>query len=113
MEAEYRKRIQDAYDLIENALANVDPDIVECESSMGAMTLTFSDQTRCILSAQPSVRQLWLALASRGTAYHFNFDESSNRWVDDKGKGIELLTFLENFLKEMTGVDLPLARSTR
>jgi CyaY protein len=111
MESEYRKRIQDVYDRIETALADVDPDIVESEISMGAMTLTFADQTRCILSAQPSVHQLWLALASRGTAYHFNFDENSKSWIDDKGKGIELLSFLEKFLNEMTGIDFTLQRS--
>lgn len=112
MEAQYRKKIQEVYQRVETALENVDPDLVECDVSMGAMTLIFSDQSRCILSAQPSVRQLWLALASRGTAYHFNYDDESKSWIDDKGTGIELLSFLETFLKEMTGIEIHLSSLT-
>ena len=101
-ESNYRNRIQELYVAIENALEGVDPDVAECEQSLGAMTIVFSDRSRCILSAQPSVRQLWLALAARGTAYHFNFDETSGRWMDDKGRG-DLNTLFENYFQEMTG----------
>jgi CyaY protein len=104
MESLYRKRIQDAFDRVEKSFENVDPDIAECEQAQGSLTITFSDGARCILSAQPSVRQLWLALASRGTAYHFNFDEDSGKWVDDKGRSVELISFLNGFLKEITGI---------
>ena len=104
-EAEYRKRIQVVYDRIENAFENVDPDLAECEQSLGAMTITFADRTRCILSAQPAVRQLWLALASTGTAYHFNFDVSAGKWRDDKTGEVELVGFLEKFLREKTGLN--------
>lgn len=102
-EGEFRKRIQETFDRLERALGEIDPDVAECEQSMGAMTLTFSDRSRCILSAQPSVRQLWLALAGLGTAHHFNFDHQTEAWRDDKGKNIELLSFLQDFLSEKTG----------
>ena len=102
-EAEFRKHLQQTLDSIERAFEDVDPDVAECEQSLGSMTLTFADRSRCILSAQPSVRQLWLALASRGTAYHFNWEPQKSQWIDDKGRGIELLSFLENFLREITG----------
>jgi CyaY protein len=107
-ETEFRKLIQDTLDRIERAFADVDPDIAECEQSLGSMTITLSDRSRCILSTQPSVRQLWLALASRGIAFHFNYDTATRTWVDDKGKGIELLSYLKGFLKESTGLDLSL-----
>jgi CyaY protein len=106
MEADYRKRIQDLFNLIEHAFEPVDPDVAECEQSLGSLIITLADQSKCILSVQPSVRQLWLALASRGTAYHFNLDESTGRWIDDKGKGIELVSFLEGFLKEAAGIEI-------
>jgi CyaY protein len=102
-EAEFRKHMQTTLDTVEKAFADVDPDVAECEQALGSMTITFADRSRCILSAQPSVRQLWLALASRGTAYHFDWDSSRGRWIDDKGRGIELLEFLEGFLGEVTG----------
>lgn len=107
-EKEYRKRIQDVFEQLENALEAVDPDLIECEQSLGSMTLTFSDGARCILSAQPSVRQLWLALARDGTAYHFNYDPRLGQWHDDKGKGVELTQFLESYLSRVLGGKLVL-----
>lgn len=102
-EPEYRELIQRTLNRIEAAFESVDPDVAECEQSHGAMTITFSDGSRCILSAQPSVRQLWLALAARGTAYHFNYDEAAGVWRDDKGRDVELISFLEKYLSEATG----------
>src|SRR4051812_11938803 len=99
-EAEFRQRVQTTLDRIEKGFENVDPDLAECEQSLGSMTITLSDRSRCILSVQPSVRQLWLALAARGTAYHFNFDETSRKWIDDKGRGVELVSFLKNYFAE-------------
>ena len=100
-ETEFRKVMQTTLDRVEKAFADVDPDVAECEQALGSMTITFADRSRCILSAQPSVRQLWLALAAKGTAHHFNWDGA--RWQDDKGKGIELLSFLEGYYRELTG----------
>jgi iron donor protein CyaY len=102
-ETEYRKLIQDAFDRIEMAFDAVDPDIAECEQSLGALTIKFSDGSRCVLSSQPSVRQLWMAVASRGLAFHFNYDSASQEWIDDKGRNIELISYLKSYLKETTG----------
>ncbi len=109
-ELEFRKNMQMTLDLIEKAFlaADVDPDVAECVQALGSMTLTFADQSRCILSAQPSVRQLWLALASKGKAHHFNWNESTKTWVDDKEKQIELLGFLDQVLKDAAGLSLSL-----
>jgi CyaY protein len=101
-EADFRRNMQSTLDVVEKAFRDIDPDLAECEQSLGSMTITFADRSRCIISGQPSVRQLWLALASRGTAYHFNWDSVSGRWSDDKGRGIELFEFLEGFFKEVT-----------
>ena len=103
-DVEYRKTVQATLSRIEKAFANVDPDLAECENTLGALTIIFSDKSRCILSAQPSVRQLWLALAAEGTAYHFNFQTSLSEWVDDKGRAVELYSFLMEYLKRKTGL---------
>jgi CyaY protein len=87
-EADFRKTMQVTLDRVEKAFADVDPDVAECEQALGSMTITFADRSRCILSAQPSVRQLWLALAARGTAYHFNWN--GTQWVDDTGEEFRL-----------------------
>jgi iron donor protein CyaY len=109
-ESEYRARVQLIFESIEKVFEKIDPDLAECEQSQGAMTLSFADASRCILSAQPSVRQIWLALAARGTAYHFNFNETSRTWNDDKGRGIELLQCLEGVLREQTGKNIVLVQ---
>jgi len=107
-ESEYRQKIEAALNRIEKALRDVDPDLAECENTMGSLTILFSDRTRCILSAQPSLQQLWLALAAEGTAYHFNFDPGSANWRDDKGGKVELISFLETYLSRKTGLALKL-----
>jgi CyaY protein len=111
-EAEFRARIQATFDVIERALESADPDVVEVEQSLGSLTLTFSGGKRCILSTQPSVRQLWLAVAHLGIAHHFNWSSSGTGsaagaagvWNDDKGKGVELLSFLETQLRDAAGL---------
>lgn len=108
-EAEYRREVQGLFDKIEKAFADVDPDVAECENSMGALTITRSDGSRLILSMQPSVRQIWLALAAQGTAYHFNFvnfDSTRPQWLDDKGREVELVAFLKNYFRESAGIEL-------
>ena len=105
-EPEFRQSVQATFDRIEKAFESVDPDIAECEQSLGSLTITFSDDTRCILSVQPSVRQLWLAMAAKGTAIHFNYD--SGRWVDDKSKGIELVAYLNGYFQDSHQLSLNL-----
>ena len=97
-ESSYRALIQSTFDRVENAFDDIDPDLAECTQSSGALTLTLSDQSRIILSAQPSVRQLWLALAARGTALHLNWKDGA--WMDDKNRGIELYSYLTQILTE-------------
>ena len=108
-EAEYRSLIQKSMKRIELAFENIDPDIAECEESMGSLMIQIPGHGKCILSAQPSVRQLWLALASKGIAIHFNYDFKTQSWIDDRAQNIELMAFLEKFFKETLNLDLKLA----
>jgi len=107
-ETEFRAAVQAVFDGIDRALRDVDPDVVECDSARGALTLAFADGTRCILSTQPSVRQIWLAMASRGMAHHFNYDFDRGAWMDDKGKGVELRACLRDFLRDQTRLEVKL-----
>lgn len=107
-EKEYRKRVDEAFKKIATAFDSVDPDLAEFELSQGAVTIEYSNGTRCILSTQPSVRQVWLAAASKGVAFHFDYNASTDRWMDDKGKGIELFTYVRTLTKEIAGVDVRL-----
>jgi len=99
-ESEFRKLALAVYDRIEAKFDDVDPDEVECEVSQGSLTLTLASGHRWVLSQQPPVRQMWLAVASRGRAYHFDYEPATGLWRDDKGEGIELLGHLETLLAE-------------
>jgi len=105
-ESEFRQLARQVYDRIEAQFEDIDPDEVECEVAQGALTLTLAGGARWVLSQQPPVRQLWLAVASRGRAYHFDFDAGDGRWHDDKGEGVELLSLLAGLLAEEAGVSV-------
>ena len=105
-EAEYRRKVQEVFTRIDRALAHVDPDLVECEQSQGSFSLTFKNRYKCILSAQPSVQQLWVAMAALGTAHHFDYDSTLESWFDDKGQGIEVLGFVKTCVKELVDLDV-------
>ena len=107
-ETEYRMKIQATLERLEKAFDGVDPDIAEASIQFGALTIVYGGTHKCILSAQPSVRQLWLALASQGTAVHFNWDAAQEKWLDDKGLSIEVIQYLRDFFKKTIGQELPL-----
>ncbi len=107
-ETELRALAKQIYDRVSRALDDVDPDEVECEESLGSLTIQLADGAKWILSMQPPVRQLWLAVASLGRAYHFDYEPQSGTWLDDKGEGIELLSHLRTLLKDVGGVDVAL-----
>ena len=105
-ESELRVLAKQIYDRINAAFDEVDPDIAECEESLGSLSIQLADGAKWILSVQPPVRQMWLAVASIGRAFHFNYDPANQTWHDDKDQGIELLSYLEGLLKEIAGLNL-------
>ncbi len=105
-EAEYRGLVQEAFDDVARQFEEVDPDLAECEQAFGVLTISFPDRSKIILSTQPSVRQVWVAMAARGTAVHFDYDAASGQWRDDKGRDIELRSLLQQVLLETAGVQL-------
>ena len=105
-EAEYRKCVQETFSVIASQFEEVDPDQAECDLAFGVLTISFPNRTKIILSAQPSVRQLWVAMAAKGTAVHFNYDHERKQWIDDKGRGVELMGLMNQVLQESAGIQL-------
>jgi len=103
-EKNYRVLVKQAFDRVEQAFNDVDPDVVEVETSQGTLRVQVANAGACILSPQPSVRQIWLAVAAKGIAFHFNYNEATKEWDDDKGQGITLFQFLQHYLKEAARV---------
>jgi len=105
-EKQYRHLLDDTFARIDRAFENVDPDLAESNLSQGALTVTMRGTQRLILSPQPSPRQLWVAFRDR--AWHFDWNEARNQWLDDRGQGIEVLALVAQITQESAGVTLDL-----
>ena len=105
-ESEFRALAANIYRRVLTGFDKIDPDLAECEESQGSLTITLPDGARWILSLQPPVRQMWLAVASLGRAYHFDYDPAAEAWHDDKGEGKELLAHLAALLAEVAQVEV-------
>ncbi|MEO8215151.1 MAG: iron donor protein CyaY, partial [Myxococcales bacterium] len=81
-EKTYRRLLDDTFARIDHAFDDADPDLAESNLSQGALTITMRGKDRLILSPQPSPRQLWVAFRDR--AWHFDWSESQNCWMDDR-----------------------------
>jgi iron donor protein CyaY len=89
-EKTYRGLVSETFGRIEKIFENIDPDVAECENVQGALSITLADRSKLVVSPQPSVRQIWLAVASQAKGYHFNYDGGSKKWLDDRGGRLEL-----------------------
>ena len=58
--------------------------------------------------SQPSPRQLWAAFRDR--AWHFDWDENRQAWLDDRGQGVDLLGLVETTTREMTNASVQISR---
>lgn len=106
-EADYLRLAETTFQSVEAALDAADAEDVDCERAGDVLTLTFKDGRRCVLNTQRPTRQLWLAANAR--AWHFSYDEASGKWLDDKGRGEELLSTLAGIVKAHAGIDVKLA----
>lgn len=89
---------------IENMLEDVDAEDVDVERAGDVVTLTFRSGKKAVVNTQRPTRQIWLAANAR--AWHFDFDETTSRWLDDKGKSVELLAKVADIVKESSGLDV-------
>jgi CyaY protein len=101
-ESAYLHLVDAVFKRIQDACEPLDPDDVEAVAAGDVLTLTFRDRSRCVLNTQRSTRQIWLAANSR--AWHFDLDEATGRWSDDKGRGDELFATLAQIVETNAGV---------
>jgi CyaY protein len=105
-EPHYQQLADAAFRNLESMLADVDADDVDVERSGDVLTLTFKNGKKAVINTQRPTRQIWLAANAR--AWHFGFDESSGRWLDDKGQGVELYRQVAAIVKEQAGITIAL-----
>jgi CyaY protein len=105
-ESTYLKVCAETFRAIEDAFEDVDPDAVELTSTGDVLTFRFANGVRCILNTQRPARQLWLA--AKDSAWHFDWDSAGKKWIDDRGRGVELRGQLARIVKEQAGLDVTL-----
>ncbi|HEX7596687.1 MAG TPA: iron donor protein CyaY [Polyangia bacterium] len=102
----YRQLVDSVFARIDKAFEKVDPDLAESTLSQGTLIIVFREKLQLILSPQTPMRQIWAAFRDR--AWHFSLasDGASDgdRWVDDRGQGIELLRLVEELALANAGV---------
>lgn len=103
-EARYNGLIAEAFKKLVAAADELDPDVLDCDATGDMVTMTARSGQKCIVNTQRAVRQVWVAGLSQGI--HFDYDERSGAWRDDKGKGLELFSFVKQVVKEIAGADL-------
>ncbi len=103
-EATYNQLVAGAFKRILAAADGIDPDVLEAESTGDMVTLTSASREKCIVNTQRAVRQIWVA--GRGQGIHFSYDEATGTWKDDKGRGLELFSFVAEVVKDISGAQL-------
>ncbi|MBI5496041.1 MAG: iron donor protein CyaY [Deltaproteobacteria bacterium] len=78
----YNELVESLFGRITTALDRLDPDDVEVDKGGGYLTLIFRDKTRCVISTQRPVREIWMA--HDATAWHFSAPGADGRWVTHK-----------------------------
>ena len=103
-EKSYRQLLDQAFARIDDAFEEIDPDLAEVALSLGTLTITYPGNLRMMLTPQPSPRQLWVAFRDR--AWHFDYDPTKDRWLDDRGQGIDVYKLIEETTREVAGVQV-------
>lgn len=100
-EATYNQRVAAVFKRLLTALDEVDPDVLETDSTGDMLTVTARSGEKCIVNTQRAVRQLWVA--GKGQGIHFDFDPADGRWKDDKGRGLELFAHVADVVRSLSG----------
>ena len=107
-EKTYRHILDDTFARIDRAFETVDPDLAEVNISQGTLTITFAGNQRLMLTPQPSPRQLWVAFRDR--AWHFDYDQATGRWLDDRRQNLDALTLIEETTQNTAQTTITVAR---
>lgn len=107
-EASYNQRVAQVFKRLIAAADQLDPDVLEADSTGDMVTMTSANGDKCVVNTQRAVRQIWVAGKSQGI--HFSYDEATGEWRDDKGKGLELFSFIGEVVREICGEPLTFER---
>lgn len=106
MNPSFEKLLEAVLRRIEDALENVDSDLVDVERGPDTLMLTFASGVRLVISPQRPVEQIWVATKNRG--FHFGLDAKTGQWIEDKGRCGELFELLRSQIHEHAHIDVAL-----
>lgn len=78
----YVKRSDACLARVARWLEAFDPDELDYSTTDGVVSLQFPDGARYVLNRQSATSQMWFAAGAK--AWHYNYDERGERWVDDR-----------------------------
>lgn len=98
-EAKFDKLAAETLKNLERGLTDVDS-ALEADLAADILTLEFEDGRQFIINSHRAARQIWLAAASR--AWHFSYDEATQRWIDTR-EGHELHALVKELISKAVG----------
>ena len=106
-EATYNASVAQFIKALVKAVDAVDPDVLEADATADMVTMTaVKTGEKIIVNTQRAVHQIWVA--GKGAGLHFSYSADA-RWLDDKGKNIELRAWVVECVKAASGLVLTLA----
>jgi CyaY protein len=99
-DSEYTVAVAQVFKRLVKAIDGVDPDVLEADSTGDMVTMTARSGEKVIVNTQRAVHQIWVA--GKGMGVHFS-REGDGRWMDDKGKGLELLAWVADCVQTASG----------
>jgi CyaY protein len=103
----YDAQIAQAFKRLLQGLDAVDPDVLEADATADMITVVVPKTgEKVIINTQRAVHQVWVAGAGQGI--HFSLDPATQRWLDDKGKGLELFTWVQSCIAVASGLTVAL-----
>jgi CyaY protein len=103
-ESSFDRVARDEIRHIEDAFAEIDPDLVEVSTSDGVLRLDLRDGTKIVINSHRAARQIWMAAVA--SAWHFD-PADDGTWRASKS-GEELRSTITRLLRERIGLDLRL-----
>lgn len=104
-ESTYERLAADAFRRVLDLFDDVDPADADVEPGGDVIRVAYRGGGQVVMNTQRPARQIWLA--GGRNAWHFSYDEKSGAWLDDKGRGDELVATLKRLTRDAVGVELP------
>lgn len=100
----YIKRADECLARVSRWLEAFDPDELDYSTTDGVVSLQFPDGVRYVLNRQSAASQMWFAAGAK--AWHYNWDDAQQTWVDDRD-GHRLLDNAAAVVKKKLGREVP------